>query len=168
MGSFKNLRIAYDTAQTCAHVYGSSYYIDSRKVWCKVKWETMYIHLVLFKLPTKSLVIGPVILTLQHNVNSLWHAFINACNHVHWTWDTLNTHALTIFGYLLEVSYIRSSVVWEVHISVWWGSNLKIVHAIEGVKMVVMPTILGQSCLRAWNHYPIERPTYFDADCNFV
>ena len=31
---------------------------------------------VLFKFPTKSLVIGPVTPTLQHNVNSLWHALI--------------------------------------------------------------------------------------------
>ena len=27
-----------------------------------------------------------------------------ACNHVHWKWDTLNTHTAIIIGYLLEVS----------------------------------------------------------------
>ena len=38
--------------------------------------KTMYKYLVLFKLLTKSLVIGSISPTLQHNINSSWQAFI--------------------------------------------------------------------------------------------
>ena len=53
-------------------------------------------------------------------------------------------------------------------ISVQWDSNLEIVQVIEGVRMVVMPTILARSCSCAWDHYHVERTTYLDPNCNFV
>ena len=90
-GFFSDLKIGYDNAQTCAHVCKISHYIDNKKVCCKAKWEIIYIYSVLFKLPTKSLVFGPIAPTLGHNVNCLWHAFIK--HHailfieigIHWT-----------------------------------------------------------------------------------
>jgi hypothetical protein len=90
-----------------------------------------------------------------------------SCNYVHWNGDTLNTHALTIFGYFLEVSLIHSSIIWEVLKSVRWDSNLENIQPIEGVEMVVMPTILAWSCSCAWDHYHVERPTYLDPNYNF-
>ena len=45
---------------------------------------------------------------------------------------------------------------------------MEIVQAIEGVEMLVMPTILVQSYLCAWNHYHVKRPTYLDLDCTQV
>ena len=53
-----------------------SHYIDNKKVCCQAKYKTISRYSVLFKLPTKALVIGLVIPTLQHNVNSSWHALI--------------------------------------------------------------------------------------------
>ena len=47
-----------------------------RKCAAKAKWETMCISSILFKLPTWSLVIGLVTLTLQHNDNLSWHALV--------------------------------------------------------------------------------------------
>ena len=86
----QTMKIGYDIAQTCAHVCNISHYIDSKKVCFKEKWETIYKYPVLFKLPTKSLVIGSVP-TLQHNVNSSWNALIK-CHAImfteigiHWT-----------------------------------------------------------------------------------
>ena len=68
---FFNLKIGYDIVQICAHVCKTPHYIDSSKICGKAKLETLYIYSVLFKLPTKTLVIGLVIPTLQHNINSL-------------------------------------------------------------------------------------------------
>ena len=45
---------------------------------------------------------------------------------------------------------------------------MEVVQAIEGVEMVVIPTILVRSCSCAWDHYHVERPTYLDPDYNFV
>jgi hypothetical protein len=70
------LKIGYDITQTCAHICKTSHYIDIENICCKSQRETIYKYSILFKLPTKSLVIGPVAPTIQHNVNSLWHAFM--------------------------------------------------------------------------------------------
>ena len=100
---FSDLKIRYDIPQTCAHVCKISHHINSKKVRCKAKWETIYRYSILIKLPTKSLVIGLVTPTLQLNINSSWHALIkrNAIMFtkigIHWT------HTPTILGYLLEV-----------------------------------------------------------------
>jgi hypothetical protein len=78
--------------------------------------------------------------------SSTQHGLFVACSHkvpcnvVHWNWNTLNTHAPTIIRYLLEVSWICSSVVWEMPRSVQRDSNLEILHAIDGVEMVVKYT----------------------------
>ena len=42
--------------------------------------------------------------------------------------------------------------------SVQCDSSSKIVHVIEGVKMVVMPTIFAWYFSSAWDHYHVERP----------
>jgi hypothetical protein len=52
--------------------------------------------------------------------------------------------------------------------NIQWDSNMEIVHAIKGVEMVVMPTIVAQFCSCAWDHYLVERPTYLDLDCKYV
>jgi hypothetical protein len=38
---FSNLKIGYDTTQTCTHVCKISLYIDNKKVCRKAKWETI-------------------------------------------------------------------------------------------------------------------------------
>jgi hypothetical protein len=43
---------------------------------CNTKLEIIYKYSFLLKFPTKSLIIGPITPTLQHNVNSSWHALI--------------------------------------------------------------------------------------------
>jgi len=49
-----------------------------------------------------------------------------------------------------------------------WDSTLEVVQIIERVEMIVMPTILAQSCSCAWDHFPLEKPTYLDPYCNYV
>ena len=147
--SFSYLIFGYDIAQTCAHVCKTSHYINNKKVCCKAKWETIYKNSVLFKLPTKSLVIGPVSHILHHNVNSSWHALIK-CHAIMFT--EVGIHSTHTFPQFLDTSWIHQSAIWEVPRSVQWNSNLGIVQAIEGVEMVVMPTIPAQSCWCIWDH----------------
>ena len=74
---FPNLKIGYDTVQICAHVCKTLHYIDSKKICCK---RQMRNYIQIFSLVQVAynlfLVIGLVIPTLQHNVNSLWYALI--------------------------------------------------------------------------------------------
>jgi len=51
---------------------------------------------------------------------------------------------------------------------VQWDSNPEIVNTIEGVEMVVMPTILACSCSCARIYYLVERPTYLDPNSNSI
>ena len=67
-----DLKIGYDTTKTCAHVHKFHITYIARKLHCKAKWE-LYTNTHIF---LKCLVIGPVCLTFQHNVNSSWHALI--------------------------------------------------------------------------------------------
>ena len=59
-----------------AHVLKTHHYINSKKICCKAEWEIMYKYSIFLKLLTKSLVIGPITFTSQHNVNSSWHDLI--------------------------------------------------------------------------------------------
>lgn len=56
--------IEYDIVQTCVHMCEILYYVDIKRNDCKAKWETIYIDSILFKMLTKSLVIGPIALIL--------------------------------------------------------------------------------------------------------
>jgi hypothetical protein len=91
IGSSLILKIGHNTTQPCAHVRKNSHYIDNKKVVCKAKWETIHKASILSKLLTKSLLISPITPTLQHNVNSSWHALIKRHANlfteigIHWT-----------------------------------------------------------------------------------
>ena len=58
---------------TCMQIL---HYGNNIKVCSKAKWKTIHKYSVLIKLSTRSLVIGSVTPTLQHNINSLWHVLI--------------------------------------------------------------------------------------------
>ena len=159
---FSNLKIGYDTAQTCAHVCKVSHYIECKKVCCKAKWETIYKYLVLIKLPTKSLVSGPVTPTLQHNVDSSWHALIKRhiimFNEIGINW----THTLPQFWDTSWRYHKFVQVLFHKCPEVFNGTLiLEIVHVIEGVEMIVMqPFVHDLACVLGINSMLKDQPTW--------
>ena len=98
---FSDSKIGYGTAQTCAHLCRMLHYNGIKIICCKSKWKNIYRHSVLFKSPTKSVVIDPFAPTPQHNVNSSCHVLIKRhANMFTKNWHTLNTNPPTVFGYL--------------------------------------------------------------------
>ena len=161
------MKMGYDIAHTCAHVCKILHYVNNIKVCSKAKWKTIYKYSVLIKLSTRSLVIGSVTPTLQHNINSLWHVLIK--RHaimftkigIHWT-HTLPYSWIPLGGVVgLFKRCLRSAQKCSMRFK--FGDC-----ACQGVEMVVMPTILARFCSCPWNHYHVERPTYLDLDCKFV